>query len=396
MNKGRAKKARVVYALGMFENRNSFMKTTKSCLSRLLVIILLCLPGSPAWADIFALQRQSPEIFRYKESNHAPAGTSFSPDNSESFDGLAFGPDGNVYVVDNVLGDGRVLRFNGQTGAFIDRFVDYQPSRALYSPRGVAFGPDGQLYVGSATTNYQGCQVMRFNGQTGAFADTFVPAGSGGLGDISDMTFGPDGRLYVLCSAQGILCYSGLDGHFISLFGSFPTNVYPRNLAFGPSGDLFVSTSANSVLRFNGTSGGSQGAFIAPGSGGLTNAAGLAFGNDGSLYASSPASRSVLHFDGTTGAFLDAFQLPATSAYSIGPTFLAITPGLPRLKIQKSGSGMVLSWRSPGTNFVLQSSESFSAAKTWSTVTNVPVLASGEHVVTVHDASSACLYRLKR
>ena len=372
------------------------MKTAKSCLSRLLVIILLCLFGSPAWADIFALQRQSPEIFRYSENTPALAGTSFSPDNSESFDGLAFGPDGNFYVVDNVLGDGRVLRFNGQTGAFIDRFVDYQPGRALYSPRGVAFGPDGQLYVGSATTNYQGCEVMRFNGQTGAFVDTFVPAGSGGHGDISDMTFGPDGMLYLLCSAQGIFRYSGLDGHFISLFGSFPTNVYPRNLAFGPTGDLFVSTSANSVLRFNGATGGFQGVFIAPGGGGLTNAAGLAFGNDGSLYASSPASRSVLHFNGTTGAFIDAFQLPAATTYSIGPTFLAFTPSLPKLKIQKSGSDMVLSWRSPGTNFVLQSSYSFAAAKTWSVVTNVPVLVGGEHAVTVHDPSSACLYRLKR
>jgi WD40 repeat protein len=372
------------------------MKTAKYCISRLLVIILLCLPGSPAWGDIFALQRQSPEIFHFNEGTHAPAGTSFSPDNSESFDGLAFGPDGNFYVVDNVLGDGRVLRFNGQTGAFIDRFVDYQPSRALYSPRGVAFGPDGQLYVGSATTNYQGCQVLRFNGQTGAFVDTFVPAGSGGLGDISDMCFGPDGKLYVVCSARGILRYSGLDGHFISLFGSFPTNVYPRNLAFGPSGDLFVSTSANNVLRFNGTSGVSQGAFITPGSGGLTNAAGLAFGNDGSLYASSPASRSVLHYDGTTGAFIDALQLPGGSSSSVGPTFMATTPSLPRLKIQRSGSDMVLSWRSPGTNFVLQSSDNFSAAKTWSAVTNVPVLVGGEYNVTIRDALPACLYRLKR
>ena len=372
------------------------MKNAKSYLSRPLVIILLCLLGSPAWADILALQRQSPEVFRYNENTRALAGISFSPDNPESFDGVAFGPDGNVYVVDNVLGDGRVLRFNGQTGAFIDRFVDYQPSRSLYSPRGVAFGPDGQLYVGSTTTNYQGCQVMRFNGQTGAFVDTFVLAGSGGLGDISDMTFGPDGKLYILCSAQGILRYSGLDGHFISFFGSFPTNVYPCNLAFGPSGDLFVSTSTNGVLRFNGTSGGFQGAFITPGSGGLTNAAGLAFANDGSLYVGSPASRSVLHYDGTTGAFIDGFQLPGGSSSSVGPTFLAITPSLPRLKIQKSGSGMVLSWRSLGTNFVLQSSDSFSATKTWSAVTNVPVLVGGEHAVTIHDPSSACLYRLKR
>ncbi|MEH1852318.1 hypothetical protein [Nostoc sp.] len=39
--------------------------------------------------------------------------------------------------------------------------------------------------------------ISRFNGKTGAFIDTFIPAGSGGLNDPVKPVFVPDGNLYV-------------------------------------------------------------------------------------------------------------------------------------------------------------------------------------------------------
>jgi len=39
------------------------------------------------------------------------------------------------------------------------------------------FGPDGNLYVSSEVTD----EVLRYNGETGNFIDAFVTAGSGGL-----------------------------------------------------------------------------------------------------------------------------------------------------------------------------------------------------------------------
>lgn len=49
-------------------------------------------------------------------------------------------------------------------------------------------GPDGQLYVVSDFSN----SVLRFDSSTGAFIDTVVPTGSGGLNAPAFLTFIPD------------------------------------------------------------------------------------------------------------------------------------------------------------------------------------------------------------
>ena len=44
-------------------------------------------------------------------------------------------------------------------------------------PAGLVFGPDGALYVSSVAT----AEVLRYNGETGDFIDAFVTEGRGGL-----------------------------------------------------------------------------------------------------------------------------------------------------------------------------------------------------------------------
>jgi hypothetical protein len=59
------------------------------------------------------------------------------------------------------------MKYNGTNGQLISVFAT---NAALNLPIEVEFGPDGNLYVAS----YNNSQVVRFNGQSGAFIDIFV------------------------------------------------------------------------------------------------------------------------------------------------------------------------------------------------------------------------------
>ena len=80
--------------------------------------------------------------------------------------------------------------------------------------------------------------------------------------------------------------------------------------------DLFVSAAgANSVMRFDADTGDFLGNFVAPGSGGLGDPQGIAFGPDGNLYVASNTSNNVLRYNGETGAFIDVFASIAGTSW---------------------------------------------------------------------------------
>lgn len=204
-------------------------------------------------------------------------------------DQIVFGPDGNgddksdIYVAS---GDkpgnsaeptaSAVLRYDGITGAFIDKFVGDNPNTAadetggLSRPYGLAFGPDGNFYV----TSFLSDQILRYNGKTGQFIDVFASGNqqAGGLNGPNGLLFAPDGYLYV--TTQGSVARDG-KAHYSA---SFPSQVLrynpqtgqssifaspdpsPRSqgftsllgMAIGPAdGDLYVSDFANDIRRYN-------------------------------------------------------------------------------------------------------------------------------------------------
>jgi DNA-binding beta-propeller fold protein YncE len=178
--------------------------------------------------------------------------------------GLVFGPGNSLYVVDS-SDPGAVTKLNATTGMLIGELT----GGGLSDPEGIAIGPDGNVYV----ANTDGNDVVRFNGVTGAFMDIFVAGGSGGLSGPRGVTFGADGNLYVTSngSTGGVLRYNGATGAFLNAFVGPGSDLFlPRQLTFGPDGNLYVGNfGMGDILRFNGTSGAFIDTFVATGSGGL-------------------------------------------------------------------------------------------------------------------------------
>jgi hypothetical protein len=185
---------------------------------------------------------------------------------------LAFGPDGNLYVVSEMTD--AVLRFDGQTGNSLGSLVASGVG-GLSRPRGLLFHSDGYLYVTSVSTSDSPSpgtdSILRFDAVTGA------PAGLSGT--AGDAVFIPTGL-------------GGLDNPSVIVFHN---------------GDFYVSSTnpstSNSVLRYR-ADGGFRGAFVTTGSGGLAGPVEIAF-RDGYLYVTSWTNNKVLRYNGSTGTFVD-------------------------------------------------------------------------------------------
>lgn len=164
--------------------------------------------------------------------------------------------------------------------------------------------------------------VLRYDGVTGSFVDTFVPSGSGGLNSPFDLAFGPDGNLYVSSNiGNQVIRYDGSSGAFLDVVVSGLSS--PDGITFGTDGSLYIANEGtNELLRYN-TSGLS--AFVTAGSGGLNQPRRGVFGPDGNgdgvqdLYVASQGTGKVLRYDGLTGAFIDVF---ATTGSTQGPMWL--------------------------------------------------------------------------
>jgi len=236
-------------------------------------------------------------------------------------EGLAFGPDGNLYV--NSQNTFQVLRYNGATGEFIDTFVP--TGSGLVFPDGLTFDSNNNLYVSSRGG---GNGVTRFDGTTGEFIDVFVPNGSGGLSDANGLTFGPDGNLYVVSARNdSVLRYDKDSGAFIDVFvsnGSEGLNEPYAGVVFGPDGNLYVSGAySDNVIRYDGVTGELIDVFIPAGSGGLDEPHGLLFGPDSNLYVASFGTNEILRYDGITGSFKDKFIASSNGGLN-GPTYIIL------------------------------------------------------------------------
>lgn len=202
------------------------------------------------------------------------------------------GPDGNLYAA----GHGPVLRYDIITGSLID---DFTHGHDLAEVHAIAFGADRNLYVAnddSCVMGPSGCtgsksEIVRFDSLSGDFVDVYATSGQAGLVMPWDLTFGPDGALFVANASNtsgNILRFNppssrarAVNNFSSAVFATYP-GLTPLAIAFGPDQNLYVSNSDGS-------------------------------GNGG----------GILRFDGRTGAFIDVF-VPAVEG---GPRGIVFAPG---------------------------------------------------------------------
>lgn len=235
------------------------------------------------------------------------------------------GPDGLLYVASE--GTDTIQRYNAQSGAFIDTFVT-AGSGGLDGPTGMTWNSLGQLVVPSFNND----MVLRYDGVTGAPLEPLVTAGSNGLnGPDNGTIIGPDGDLYVPSYfSNRVLRYDGETGAPVSVF--IASIGRPRVLEFRGSSLFITSETADAVREYNATSGAFIRNFTTPRAGGLDSPIGMAFDSENNLYVSSGTNDNVLRFDAGNGAF--EAEVLGPNAFGIdGPTFLTVIP--------EPGSGLV-------------------------------------------------------
>ncbi len=210
-------------------------------------------------------------------------------------------------------GSSLVLQYNATTGAYVGVFA----SGGITGAFGMAFGPDGNLYV-SGRESYS---VAEYNGATGAYLRTFVASGSGGLNLPEGLTFDPSGQyLYVASSGTNqILKYNAQTGTYVGVAASDNTGL--TYCTFGQDGLLYVlSNNTSRIMRFaeNGTY---VDDYVPAGSGGMSAGEAMTFGPTGDLYVVTNQNNQVMQFGTENEALFTvslsaAFPEPVTINYA--------------------------------------------------------------------------------
>ncbi len=242
--------------------------------------------------------------------------------------GLTFGPQKPNLYVTSIFTDstppGQVLQYKGSSGEFIKTFTPNFPS--LIFSQDLAFGPNSNLYVTNAGLD----TIEEYNGQTGEYIGSLFPANPSICDAPFSITAYGEASLYFSCTFTNNVQRYDLNTGEIELLGNASSDgAAPGGLSIGPDGALYVANfSANTIDRYDLETGAVQ-VFID----GVDSPVQPVFGPNGDLYVSSnptqkvgqPVPGRVLRYDGPTGRLVDAQFIPSLSGGLNGAGWIAFT-----------------------------------------------------------------------
>ena len=219
-----------------------------------------------------------------------------------------------IYVVSE--GNDQIQRYRHDgTYAFVDVFAQLS---ADFDPTGIAFGPNGEVYVASYGTS----RVDELDPLTGATIGTVLPSDSGLLGADNGMMVSADGKLYVpgydsSSVARVDLATGEVDADFVAsgTSGLFET----RGIVDEGDTILVGGEGSGSVYRFDAETGAPMGVLISD----LNRPTGMAIDDDGTLLVLS--GNRVRRYSRTSGEMLGIVASGVDGGIS-GGTFVALIP----------------------------------------------------------------------
>ena len=228
------------------------------------------------------------------------------------------GNDGMLYLPSNVFAN--VYSWDSDGGSYAGVFANSNYKTIIRYPTDSVFSPDGSYYYVLSENATQG--VARFDGTTGAFVDKFIAQGGTGAGITIG---GPNGNIFISIASGGVEEYDITTGAKVSDFcgtaGTWPSEITWHN------NELFFSQGSRIIhVDSNGTE---IGEFVTSGSiPNSSNAIGsFRWAPDGVLYvcasANVYATNGIYRFNGTTGAYIDTFAMLPADARPTGIAFTA-------------------------------------------------------------------------
>merc|ERR1711975_3671 len=160
-------------------------------------------------------------------------------------------------------------------------------------------------------SDFKTSSVLRYNADTGAFFDVFVQPRSGGLDGPWGTAFGLDHNFYVASErTNSVLVYDGSTGAFLKKFCTVKGQ--PRSMVFHYWDLYVVSAYGDKVYRYNGYTGSPRGIYIE--GGGLDHPWGIIFDkytND--TYVTSEYKDHVFRYKNPTWGLYGGYGSPSTN-----------------------------------------------------------------------------------